>query len=94
MNLAFELDLVRRGLVDFPENEFSSSSLDKLRPIGAKISILIEQLNENVLTKEQIVASLKSLKDELGLLANNAVPFVNVAIEDLLRFANTLEESE
>jgi hypothetical protein len=94
MNLAYELDLVRRGLVDFPETEFSASSLNDLRPIGAKINILIEQLNENVLTKEQIVASLKSLKEELGLLTNNVIPFVNIAAEDLLRFATTLEESE
>ena len=94
MNLAYELDLIRRGLVDFPETEFSVTSLNEVRPIGAKINILIEQLNESVLSKEQIVDTLKTLKGELDLLTSNVIPFVKIAAEDLLRFATTLEESE
>lgn len=94
MNLANELDLVRRGLVEFPETEFSTTSLNEVRPIGAKINILIDQINENALSKEQTVDTLKTLKSELDLLTSNVIPFVKIAAEDLLRFATTLEESE
>ena len=57
MNLELELDFVTQGLVDFPENEHNAASLAEVRPIAAKITILKDQVKENVLSKEQIIAS-------------------------------------
>ena len=94
MNLELELDFVTQGLVDFPENEHNAASLAEVRPIAAKITILKYQVKENVLSKEQIIASLGSIKAELDALESNVLPFVNIAAGDLLRFATALEESE
>lgn len=93
MNLADELDFVRRGLIEFPENETNVAALAEIRPIAAKLEILIDQVKTNVLSKEQILDSLKSLKNELDAI-DSVLPFVKIAAEDLLRFATTLEESE
>jgi hypothetical protein len=93
MNLELELELVVQGLIKFPENEHNASALAELRPIAAKITILKDQVAENALSKEQIIASLGSLKAELDA-HDSILPFVKIAAEDLLRFATTLEESE
>lgn len=93
MNLADELDFVRRGLIEFPENEHNASALAQVNPIAAKLGILKDQVTENVLSKEETIASLGSLKAELDAL-DSVLPFVKIAAEDLLRFATTLEESE
>lgn len=93
MNLADELDFVRRGLIEFPENEHNASALAQVNPIAAKLGILKDQVTENALSKEQTIASLGSLKAELDAL-DSVLPFVKIAAEDLLRFATTLEESE
>jgi hypothetical protein len=93
MNLADELDFVRRGLIEFPENEHNASALAQVNPIAAKLSILKDQVTENALSKEETIASLGSLKAELDAL-DSVLPFVKIAAEDLLRFATTLEESE
>ena len=93
MNLANELDLIVQGLVNFPENEHNAAALAEVRPIAAKITVLKDQVTENVLSKEQIIASLGNLKAELDAL-DSILPFVKIAAEDLLRFATTLEESE
>ena len=93
MNLAFELDLIVRGLTEFPENEYSSAALIELQPIAAKLSVLKEQTTEDVLSKDQKIASLLSIKTELDVI-DSVLPFVKIAAEDLLRFATTLEESE
>jgi hypothetical protein len=93
MNLADELDFVRRGLSEFPENEYSAAALVELQPVAAKLSILKDQVTENALSKEQIIASLGNLKAELDAI-DSVLPFVKIAAEDLLRFANLVEESE
>lgn len=93
MNLELELDLVVQGLINFPENEHNAAALAEVRPIAAKITILKDQVTENVLSKEQLIASLGNLKAELDAL-DSILPFVKIAAEDLLRFATTLEESE
>lgn len=93
MNLADELEYVRRGLMEFPENDYSAAALVELQPVAAKMTILKDQVIENALSKEQIIASLGSLKAELDAI-NSVIPFVKIAAEDLLRFATTLEESE
>lgn len=93
MNLADELDFVRRGLIEFPENEHNASALAQVNPIAAKLGILKDQVTENALSKEETIASLGSLKAELDAL-DSVLPFVKIAAEDLLRFATTLEESE
>jgi hypothetical protein len=93
MNLAYELDLVVRGLIEFPENEHNAAALAEVRPLAAKITILKDQVTEDVLSKEQVITSLQSLKAELDAF-ESVLPFVKIAAEDLLRFATTLEESE
>lgn len=93
MNLVEELDFVIRGLIELPENEHNAAALAEVRPIAAKITILKDQVKENALSKEQIIASLGSIKAELDAL-DSVLPFVKIAAEDLLRFATTLEESE
>lgn len=93
MNLADELDFVRRGLIEFPENEHNASALAQVNPIAAKLGILKDQVTENALSKEQTIASLGNIKAELDAL-DSVLPFVKIAAEDLLRFATTLEESE
>jgi hypothetical protein len=93
MNLTDELDFVRRGLIEFPENEHNASALAQVNPIAAKLGILKDQVTENALSKEETIASLGSLKAELDAL-DSVLPFVKIAAEDLLRFATTLEESE
>jgi len=90
MNLAFELDLIVRGLIEFPENEHNAAALAEVRPLAAKITVLKDQVTENVLSKEQTIASLQSLKAELDAF-ESVLPFVKIAAEDLLRFATTLE---
>jgi hypothetical protein len=90
MNLELELDLVVQGLVNFPENEHNATALAEVRPIAAKITVLKDQVKENALSKEQIIASLGSLKAELDA-HESILPFVKIAAEDLLRFATTLE---
>jgi hypothetical protein len=90
MNLAYELDLVVRGLIEFPENEHNAAALAEVRPLAAKITVLKDQVTENVLSKEQTIASLQSLKAELDAF-ESVLPFVKIAAEDLLRFATTLE---
>lgn len=93
MDLANEVDLVRRGLVDFPENDVSAAALAEVRPIGAKLGILKDQILTNALSKEETILSLNNIKAELDALTST-LPFVKIAAEDLLRFATTLEESE
>jgi hypothetical protein len=93
MNLELELDLVVQGLVNVPENEHNAAALAEVRPLAAKITILKDQVKDNVLSKEQIIASLESIKAELDVL-DSVLPFVKIAAEDLLRFATTLKESE
>jgi hypothetical protein len=90
MNLELELDLVVQGLINFPENEHNAAAIAELRPLAAKISILKDQVKEEALSKEQIIASLGSLKAELDA-HESILPFVKIAAEDLLRFATTLE---
>ncbi len=93
MNLTTELDLVVRGLIEFPENEHNAAALAEVRPIAAKITILKDQVTEDALSKEQTISSLESIKAELDAL-DSLLPFVKIAAEDLLRFATTLKESE
>jgi hypothetical protein len=90
MNLELELELVVQGLVNFPENEHNAAAIAALRPLAAKITILKDQVKEDALSKEQIITSLGSLKAELDA-HESILPFVNIAAEDLLRFATTLE---
>jgi hypothetical protein len=90
MNLTNELENVVKGLIEFPENEHNAAALTEVRPIAAKITILKDQVKDNVLSKEQIIASLQSLKAELDVF-ESVLPFVKIAAEDLLRFATTLE---
>jgi len=93
MNLAYELDLVVRGLIEFPENEHNAAALTEVRPIAAKLTILKDQAIEDALSKEQLIASLESIKAELDVL-DSVLPFVKIASADLRRFAISLEESE
>jgi len=90
MNLANELEIIVQGLVNFPENEHNAAALTEVRPLAAKITVLKDQVTENVLSKEQTIASLQSLKAELDAF-ESVIPFVKIAAEDLLRFATTLE---
>ena len=90
MNLANELEIIVQGLVNFPENEHNAAALTEVRPLAAKITVLKDQVTENVLSKEQTIASLQSLKAELDAF-ESVLPFVKIAAEDLLRFATTLE---
>jgi len=93
MNLAYELDLVVRGLIEFPENEHNAAALAEVRPLAAKITVLKDQVTENVLSKEQVITSLENVKGELDVL-DSVLPFVKIAAADLLRFVNLLKESE
>jgi len=90
MNLANELEIIVQGLVNFPENEHNAAALAEVRPLAAKITVLKDQVTENVLSKEQTIASLQILKAELDAF-ESVLPFVKIAAEDLLRFATTLE---
>lgn len=94
MNLANEIDFIRKALVEFPENEANAASLAEVRPIGAKMEILKDQLLTNALTKEQTILSLNNLKEELDALTTSVLPFVKIAAEDLLRLSQNVEESE
>lgn len=93
MNLAEELDFVRRGLIEFPENEHNASALAEINPIAAKLNILKDQVTEGSLSKEQTITSLENIQAELDAITS-ILPFVKIASEDLLRFATTLKESE